>query len=985
MLPRFVYISQSLRPIGPVHHTLGDFSICPLIHCPRRIAFNTFFTKLLSHPVHLSTFGRFKGSSERRANTNSDLKEPSSFRSIAAHRDDGSRDSTSAFRDAYQVEDSKAFSGAKSREFGGLSKEKLDPKKAEVTNIRSNGFSRLHISPTDNRSLRTKNNDGLLPDEKSGDRTRTGELGDHSDVVGRNNLRPEVLLNKTTVLPIRKVKERRDIEETKDAVPSNKSTVIAQSTSGSPGTVGSPLIKENPVALRIAPLCEFVPPSNTPCEDESPGLIRKHVLRSRNLNKNKNRARYKLAQPPKDPLPGLTIRKVISSNDENHLGDPGNTSQVGESVGEIRPIFHQTRGPKRETSNRKEIHLRASRVLDIDGSRTPLDKFSLTWCMRYAVIVGRKWSLKPWPKSSNLIWQNLITLEMDANAILQAWSKFPVKQLDEIWQDFMLWALQHSPERALKVLDVTISEGIPKMPRYVLGNCLDYLAAFFLEGLKSWDSIKLDRILGLTCKFVHDSGFEDGGHSPFIDQRTAYLVLTCCRNNQAQYFWDVLVQHHTDLTPWTLLQFLGKFADMLDMSRSLEVLCRVMQTPLSLASTDVQYGCAKLLRARPDGQNWYDTQTHLWTQLLHMGIPPSIHMYNAMVHNCVEADDYDVALIMYNKIRETNSEANTLTYHSLLGGLEHGWDFDILDLVVHDAEADGLLPESEFLVCAILSAASRLEFPKLLQLYGRYYDPSPLYDFGFIKPGQYRLNPITAPKAPPSLAVAILLTTYITQCQDWNEVIGLYGRYTALSRDRYLHATAMAGSDYVSNAFIQAFGQRPETLELCTTVIQAMLRPAPPPVYIFESAEPIEVSPPTTISWTLLLQAFCRHGQMLAAEKVMSMMRNRGVEPSHMTWSILIYGHAAAQDIDGAVGAVKRMEAAGFSVNDHIVLALGMYRDRDRLLKALDDATKEDPETEIDTEDGRGDVQVAEEETVQPTQETEAGLRLHCRHCITHV
>jgi pentatricopeptide repeat protein len=768
-------------------------------------------------------------------------------------------------------------------------------------------------------------------------------------------------------LPTTNGKIEAHIEKTPDPVPSRKSPAAALPTQGKRGLLKVNQL-ETPDSSRAGKLAVHASSAlverglsaSGSAKEEPYTLIRKHyAARPPNFFRSVFRGSTPAVMTEssdliemhviheKSPLP-----KICATTTDNHVrivksklplatqfSEP--EIQREQSIGEIRPIFHQTRGPKRETSHWKKTHLRACRFPDVDRPRASLDKFSLTWSTRYAVIADRKWSLESSPKVAKLIWQSLVSLNMDSKAIHQAWSKFPAEQQDEVWCDFMLWALQHSPERALKVLEVAISDGIPNIPRYILGNCLDYLVAFYLESLKSVDPVKLDRIVKLTCNFVYNSGFQ-GGHSSYLDQRILYLVLTCCKNAQAQYLWDLLVRHGIELTSWTLFHFLGKFAKIGDMSRSMEALRRVLQTPVSRTSLDVQYGCVTLLRARFDGEHWYAAQTYVWTQLLQMDIPPSIHTYNAMIHNCLEADDYKTALTMYAKAREDNLTPDTSTYHSLLEGVRQGWDLDVLNLVICDAEADGKLPESDFLICDILSAAIQLEFPKLLQLYGRYYDLAPLSDFGLIEPGQVGLDANRTSRQPWSLAVAIILMAYIKQNLTSNAVIGLYERYCTLGREFHPHAIEMASTDYVSNAFIQAFGQRYETLELCTVVIGAMLHPRPPPVYRFEPLPGVEVAPPTIITWSLLLQAFCRHGQMLAAEKVMTMMGDRGVEPNHMMWSILIYGHAAAQDINSALGAVKRMEAASFPVNNYIVTALGMFRDRNRLLQVLDYAAKAD-------------------------------------------
>ena len=645
------------------------------------------------------------------------------------------------------------------------------------------------------------------------------------------------------------------------------------------------------------------------------------------------------------PIPAIQMA-ASSMKDPHRLPHPASSSQEQLEVGKETSIFHRTRGPRREVKPWREVPLRPSQSSRLDRSGNSLDDLSLTWCVQFAMMVSRECSLQPWQKRSNLIWPRLITPDMDDMTIRQAWSKFPVKRRDTAWQDFMLWALQHSPERALKVLDFTISHGIPTIPRYVVGDCLDYLVAFYLKELKLGDSLKLDRILRMICKFIRDGGLKEGGHLSMIHQRIPYLVSTCCRDDQARYFWDVLVQYNVDLTPWTLLHFLGRFSEMADLSRSMEAIRRVVRNPISRRSWHIQYGCAKLLRTRFDEESGLDLQKRIWTELRQLGIPSSIDMYNAMIQNCVVADDYETALVVYDGARKDRVQPNLSTYYNLLGGLKQGWGMEVLDMVIRDVEADGLLLENDHMICRILCASTRVDFPELLQLYGRYYDLSPLYDFGFIKPEQFDLEHIVTSRAPPSLAVAIMLTVYISQTPNSDVIVALYNQYCALSREGNLHAIAMAETDYVPNAFIQAFGRHTESIELCTTVIEAMLRPtAPSPSADLPTAK---VSPPTVISWTLLAQTFCRHGQMVAAEKVISMMIERGVEPNYVTWGVLIFGHAAAQNIDGVMDAVKRMQAAGIPINDLVIRALGMYHDQALLLELLNDAIQAELEPDLD-------------------------------------
>lgn len=601
-------------------------------------------------------------------------------------------------------------------------------------------------------------------------------------------------------------------------------------------------------------------------------------------------------------------------------------------------------------SEERWIHLDLSRFqyLDVDKPKDSCDKFLFIWTTRYAVIVRGIWVLKPWKLFLKMTFQRLITPRMDREAIRRAWSNFPVENLDETWREYMLWALQHSPIRALKVLNVAILDGVPYIPRYVLSDCLDYLVAFYVRKHESPHPLTLDLILHLTCKFMRDSGFPHRLQPASVSGRTLFLILSCCKNNQARTLWDTVEASDIELAMLPLLSFLSKFRKMADMSRCMEVIRKASRIPSYKAHRTFQYQCAQFLRVHFGNENWSNVQAQIRDWILETGIRPSIKLFNIMIKDCVLADECDAALTLYKIARDQKVMPNSATYSYLLKGIKRGWSFDVLDLVVRDTEADGQLYNSDYLVFQVLLLNMHLDFPEFLQVYWRYCDIAPLYEFGILKRGPVLLNPAASSRPPSSRAVALMIRKYIIQNPTSPEVVDLYKNYCALVHGGNPHAIFMARSDYVWHHFLWAFGKHAKTLEYCMIVIRTMLRPTlPSPKSLATGTDKIQQ--PTVISWTLLLQAFCRHNQMIAAEKVMTMMREREVEPNEMTWSILIYGYAAAQNIDGAMSAVERMKAAGFPVTDYIVSALGQYQDRQKLLERLDDTIKADsgPEDEV--------------------------------------
>ena len=600
------------------------------------------------------------------------------------------------------------------------------------------------------------------------------------------------------------------------------------------------------------------------------------------------------------------------------------------------------------------LDLRTIQHSDGDNSTDDPDKFLLTWKIRYAIIVRGMWNLRPLKGFSNVNWQSLITPDMDGKAILEACSKISDKEPVVIWREFMLWALRHNPERALKVLDLTISERLFYIPRYALVDCLAYLAAFYLQGRlkgrlerrlkrdprrsKPRDLSKYDQILRLTCTLIQDPQFREGRAPAFFDGGTLDLVVGHGKGHNVRTLWDIFLTHDVKLRRCTLYLFVRKFEQWGDRVRAIDVLLKLYQKSLRMSAIQIEKKVLGYLYVRPDGENWFEIQAQVWDRLLRSGMRLTLKMYTAMVKSCMEADQCDAAVIVYRQARDRNLVPRANMYIYLLDGVERGWGSDVLDLVIRDADTDGVLRACHNVVYKILLAKSGLDFPELLEFYGRYYNFAPLYTFGIIQRGQLLPKPSVWSRQPSARALGAMLHHVINQHPTSPEVLGLYNNYHALLREGNFYARRLAVFDYVSNSFIWAFGKRPETLNLCTIVLRAMLIPHP---YA-------KIQQPTVVSWTLLLQSFCRHKQMVAAEKVLTMMRDRGVEPDENTWSALILGYSAAQDIDGAMSAVKRMEAAGLPLNNRVVEGLAVYRDREKMLELLDDAIKADSHLQTD-------------------------------------
>ncbi|CAK7565976.1 MAG: hypothetical protein SEPTF4163_003907 [Sporothrix epigloea] len=78
---------------------------------------------------------------------------------------------------------------------------------------------------------------------------------------------------------------------------------------------------------------------------------------------------------------------------------------------------------------------------------------------------------------------------------------------------------------------------------------------------------------------------------------------------------------------------------------------------------------------------------------------------------------------------------------------------------------------------------------------------------------------------------------------------------------------------------------------------------------------------PSIYTWSILLNGFMVHRQTRQGERILKMMRDRGVEPNLVTWNSLLAGYARAQRPQETARAVLRLERAGHEPDEYTIRA----------------------------------------------------------------
>ena len=510
-----------------------------------------------------------------------------------------------------------------------------------------------------------------------------------------------------------------------------------------------------------------------------------------------------------------------------------------------------------------------------------------------------------------------------------------------IWRSVMLWCLKYQRKQALMLLLATLKGDKYRPPRYIVEDCLKVIARHFLYKVSDPSPMAIDAIWLLTCRFIEGASGQDQ-RLP-ICQNLIYLVLQKSDDSRALSLYGLLGLNKIVLHVNTMLQFFNRFYAMGKVNDAIKLLDLMVKTGFDTSVDRIQIACIGLLRARFDKPEEYIVRSNILTQILEMGIRPKVHMFNTILLNAGEGGDFANAWQMYNLAKGNSIIPDSITYGVLLKGAIISGDPSNLGMVLSEIQTNKDVLTDLRLVSDVLKAVSLIspgdEFGAMLDFCKQHCDLRPFQELSMIGDETKTPPSTTCHKAwPTSFILTQMILAYVQLHQGSLGLIHNYNLYYQRVKENHPLIAPLAQKDIVANSFILAFGKNASTLQHCTTVIRHMLELSSPK---FLASGSIPYAAPTTQTWSILVAAYFRHDQRRSAEKVLDMMRERGIHRDIVTWNILVTGYARMQDMDAAVDAVEGMKVAGFEVDSFTVKGLRHLRTEDRLRWALRQSIKE--------------------------------------------
>ncbi|KAF2161609.1 hypothetical protein M409DRAFT_58998 [Zasmidium cellare ATCC 36951] len=496
------------------------------------------------------------------------------------------------------------------------------------------------------------------------------------------------------------------------------------------------------------------------------------------------------------------------------------------------------------------------------------------------------------------------------------------------WSQIALWLMYNEPEYMIKFLQETHTWPYP--PVSCIDDSLRYLAMHFSHQKDA------EQLQALSELFPLLADREKGGRL-HIDGSFFRLLMPHCSHEQINEMYRAVKVHHVKVDWNTYLHFSTHFARSGHFEQALDALLEAKNADAALDSYAFRSNCATLLRNSIRQPAGLRVCMRIVDNLVKIGVTLNNQLCNIVMLNAVEAGDLKTAFSIYSSLVEHGLEADSYTYAILLKGCKSSIDdADTLNATIRDAiqhvNVTGQpVVATEILHCLAIHHKKHnpeRAYEILVEAFGQLFDTNPLQQLGLLPsraPGPESASQGTMPPSQQSMAImmAMFLDHDFSRSRSAAHPYEVHRQFRALVDLNAEPFTSMIETDHISNCFLMTFIKTKKGLLYAAEVIKDMQREPPD--------SKAKQCKPTQQSWSIFLHGFSRHGLMKLAEQVLNYMRNKGIEPNEVTWNTLATGYASAQDMEGLLDVLRRMELDSVTWDEWTMNGLRKFQDQDRL------------------------------------------------------
>lgn len=564
------------------------------------------------------------------------------------------------------------------------------------------------------------------------------------------------------------------------------------------------------------------------------------------------------------------------------------------------------------------------------------------------------------------------------------WNKLGSHEKGDVAFPTLIFLLDRKPGRALDFVKVLARENDSDNLdtfRVLVADALEHLAKIHVKGRypasDAWHEDPTVSRLRFVSQYIriYSTWLHKAGRS-ICSQASLLSIIDLATPQKVYQLFERALRLDMRILFNTMLHFAEAFAHAGDIQRALLCLDDLrLKTPDEywadvVSHEKFRWCCATILRtSMTEAANYHDTPKIVAT-FVELGVKLDILLYNIVMNNAMDADDYPTAFKVYNTLEDSGLKPDQSTLSILLHGCARQENPTMFADFVQYCTQMARDTQDQSTASAVLYHTFTCHYSDpdievatshLWSTYLRLFDAGPLEplisrrrnDLQFAIAQQRAAHaesfrPGSTVLEPTPFALFFMLSMEIKLASKTSNQLlkNLYQDFQLLiTMSDSSPLMELKDSPIIWNTFLYAFGRKKQFASASQVIRDMTKRSVNPNVF----------------TWNILMQAFFRDRQVQAAERVFEIMQSQGVDPDRYTYGVMVRGYAKAQLVD-RVGGMMRFLDTKDQLNPDLLKVLADIVDRKELMFHLENNRKEKDAEAAEEDEARAEAEAAQEE-----------------------
>ncbi|KAI0842669.1 hypothetical protein F5Y06DRAFT_132478 [Hypoxylon sp. FL0890] len=447
-----------------------------------------------------------------------------------------------------------------------------------------------------------------------------------------------------------------------------------------------------------------------------------------------------------------------------------------------------------------------------------------------------------------------------------------------------------------------------------------------------------------------------------LEQMTIWKIMPWLPTSRVAQLYEALKRIEAPLHPNTLLQFASRLArDSKFKVQAADAIHSFSSMPGSDINSPAAASVCTTILMLEEGAELPDDDAapdELFKMLLDAGFRPNLLSLTALMRNFCVRGRVEIAWSIFNLLIERGNEPDDYVFSTLLNGSKRSLDVkslqysvdmiearrrwsprlvnDLLGFVYQDNESLGIQRRRQ------RKSISGKAWRMMVRAYAKFFDLAPLQKLtlfpleNILAPGSNNqvpahlkeVNQIIAPllprpdallMQPDSVTLGLMLKAHVRSINSPQVLQAYYRHFEKLFQegDRTVIKLVEEKRTLIHDIFLRDIMQFRQTLDSGLRMVQDMHNKAKREKY--ELGKNVLHPPPSVHTYTILMNGLRNHWQTRGVITALNMMVKKGIEPSIVTWNIVIGTLLRANHPEQAVRVMRYLEHIGMQSNDRTV------------------------------------------------------------------